>query len=95
MTSPVVSTRLYQLRELAIQQAFEMLKGRPLVDSDGELVLVNGEIYLLPPSPAALNTIRQLLKDNGVDRDPVETTVAKRPITALIPEDEALPTLLE
>lgn len=89
-------TRLYQLRELAIRQAFEMLKGTVVYDKDGAVALnQDGSIYLLPPSPAAMNVIRQLLKDNGVDREPVEAEPSTPPLTALIPTDDEEPTLLE
>lgn len=89
-------TRLYQLRDLAIMQSFEMLKGTPVYDKDGAVVLnTNGSIYLLPPTPAAMNVIRQLLKDNGVDREPVEAEQSKPALTSLIPPNEEEPTLLE
>ena len=95
MSQPGASTQLYRLRELAIAQAFQMLKGTPAQDKEGNLILLDGQPYMLPPSPAAMNVIRQLLKDNGVDREPIEATPGRGALTSLIPEDDLEPTLLE
>lgn len=96
MSSPAVaSMRLYRLRELAIEQAFQMLKGTPAQDKEGNVVMLDGRVLMLPPSPAAMNVIRQLLKDNGVDREPIEAAPGRKALTALIPEDDQEPTLLE
>lgn len=95
MSIPVASTQLYRLRELAIAQAFQMLKGTPAQDKEGNLVMVDGQPFMLPPTPAAMNVIRQLLKDNGVDREPIEATPGRRALTECIPEDDQEPTLLE
>ena len=87
--------QLYRLRELAIAQAFQMLKGRPAEDKEGNLILIDGQPLMLPPSPAAMNVIRQLLKDNGVDREPIEAIPGGRALTECIPDDDQEPTLLE
>jgi hypothetical protein len=42
-----------------------------------------------------MNTVRQLLKDNGVDHEPIEVDQSRPPLTSLIPADEQEPTLLE
>lgn len=95
MSAPVASTQLYRLRELAIAQAFRMLEDRPAQDKEGNVVMLYGHVLMLPPSPAALNVIRQLLKDNGVDREPIEATPGRLALTTLIPDDDQEPTLLE
>lgn len=95
MSQPVAPTRLYQLRELAIAQAFQMLKGAPATDREGNVIIMpDGSPLMLAPTPAAMNVIRQLLKDNGVDREPTEAPKG-RELTHFIPEDDQEPTLLE
>lgn len=45
-----------------------VLQGVPLLDSDGNAVLKpDGQPWLVPPSSAHLNVIRQFLKDNKID----------------------------
>jgi len=45
-----------------------ILQGVPLLDKDGRAVLKpDGQPYLIPPSPAHMNVIRQFLKDNSIE----------------------------
>jgi hypothetical protein len=45
-----------------------VLQGVPLLDTDGKAVLKpDGQPWLVPPSSAHMNVIRQFLKDNKVD----------------------------
>lgn len=45
-----------------------ILKGVPLLDKDGCAVLKpDGQPWLVPPSPAHMNVIRQFLKDNSIE----------------------------
>lgn len=45
-----------------------ILKGVPLLDKEGRAVLdEDGKPYLVPPSPAHMNVIRQFLKDNQIE----------------------------
>lgn len=45
-----------------------ILKGVPLLDKDGRAVLKgDGQPWLVPPSPAYMNVIRQFLKDNAIE----------------------------
>lgn len=45
-----------------------ILKGVPLVDKEGHAVLKeDGQPWLVPPSPAHMNVIRQFLKDNSIE----------------------------
>lgn len=45
-----------------------IMKGVPLLDKDGNAVLKpDGQPYLIPPSAAYLNVIRQFLKDNAIE----------------------------
>lgn len=48
-----------------------ILQGTPLLDKDGAAVLKpDGTPWLVPPSAAHMSTIRQYLKDNGVEALP-------------------------
>lgn len=45
-----------------------ILKGVPLLDKEGNAVLKeDGRPWLVPPSPAHMNVIRQFLKDNSIE----------------------------
>lgn len=45
-----------------------ILQGVPLLDKDGRAVLKeDGQPWLIPPSPAHMNVIRQFLKDNQIE----------------------------
>jgi hypothetical protein len=45
-----------------------VMQGIPLLNSEGAAVLRDdGTPWLIPPSPAHLNIIRQFLKDNKID----------------------------
>ncbi len=45
-----------------------IMQGTPLLDKDGQAVLKpDGQPWLVPPSAAYLNVIRQLLKDNRIE----------------------------
>lgn len=89
-------TKLYRLRELAIEQAFASLRGTPATDKEGNLILIDGKPFMLPPTAAQLNTVRQFLKDNGVCSEPMEPAPeGQRSLTSRIPENEDEPTLLE
>lgn len=45
-----------------------ILKGVPLLDKEGRAVLKpDGQPWLVPPSPAHMNVIRQFLRDNNIE----------------------------
>jgi hypothetical protein len=53
-----------------------VLQGTPLLDSDGKAVLKeDGQPWLVPPSSAHMNVIRQFLKDNKIDNPKTEDKV--------------------
>lgn len=46
----------------------DILKGVPIFDKEGNVVLKeDGQPWLVPPSPAHMNVIRQFLKDNAIE----------------------------
>lgn len=51
-----------------------ILQGVPLLDNEGRAVLKpDGQPWLIPPTPAHMNVIRQFLKDNSIDSTPEAT----------------------
>ncbi len=62
-----------------------ILKGIPLLNDEGRAVLdSNGAPYMIPPSPAHLNIIRQFLKDNKIDSPETENKV--HDVTSSLPD---------
>lgn len=50
------------------QWCISIMQGVPLLDKEGAAVLKeDGQPWLVPPSPAHLNVIRQFLKDNRIE----------------------------
>lgn len=83
-------TRLYQLREELINKAFYALEGEAVTDKEGNPIIIDGKLLMKPPGAATLNVIRQLLKDNGIDREPLEAPPAKT-VTDGLPFADELP----
>lgn len=86
----VSKTKLHQLRNEVIEACFEALKGEPITDAAGNVILFEGKPLMRRPQAATLNVIRQLLKDNGIDRDPLEAPPAKT-VTDGLPFADELP----
>ena len=64
-----------------------ILKGIPLLSEEGKAVLdEDGKPYLIPPSPAHLNIIRQFLKDNKIDSPETENKI--KDVTSDLPSFE-------
>lgn len=52
------------------QWCISILRGVPLLDKEGNAVLQkDGQPYMVAPSPAHLNIIRQFLKDNKIESE--------------------------
>ncbi len=86
---PVLKTNLHRLRERLAKEFQEILdQGEPLV-INGELVRdQKGNVVMQRPSAAMLGNIRQFLRDNGIDRDPIDVPEDKPPLTKSLPFDE-------
>ena len=53
----------------------ELLKGEPLVDANGSAVLdEHSKPIYVRPKAAILKEIREFLKDNGIDSEPIDGT---------------------
>ena len=69
----VRTTKLYKLRAILTEEFFDlMLKGEPYCDKEGTVVMVDGKPLMKRPPAATLNVIRQYLRDQGIDSDPLE-----------------------
>ena len=52
-----------------------LLRGEPLLDAFGTAVLdEKGRPIFIPPKANILKEIREFLKDNGIDREPIEAS---------------------
>lgn len=66
-------TRLPALHRAQTEAMFRALKGEPLLDANGTPILDrNGEVQWMPPSAGVLKAVNEFLKQNGIDREPVE-----------------------
>ena len=72
------STKLYQLRERMIDECFQALLGTPALDKEGHVIMVDGKPLMIRPTASTLNVIRQTLKDNGIDHEPITAEAPNR-----------------
>jgi len=87
----VARTKLHRLRERLAQEFEDILNtGEPLLDNEGNPIVISGKPVFKRPSPAMYNTIRQFLRDNGIDRDPLDIDPEKPPVTDALPFVEDL-----
>jgi hypothetical protein len=85
----VAKTKLNKLRERVIEECFNALEGE-LILVEGVPLIVDGKPLRTRPTASTLNVIRQLLKDNGIDREAVEAPA--KVITDALPfEDPETP----
>lgn len=67
----VARTNLNRLRERVIEECMSALEGE-LILVEGVPLIVDGKPLRAKPTASMLNVCRQLLKDQGFDREPVE-----------------------
>ncbi len=81
----VKRANLYQLRERLATEFLEIMhQGNPVM-VEGKPLIIDGKVVMERPSPAMLNTIRQFLRDNGIDRDPIEADPSRPALTTGLP----------
>jgi hypothetical protein len=69
----------------------EMLKGEPLLDANGRAVLdEHSRPIYVRPGPAFLKVVKEFLKDNGIDSEPIEGGATESLAKALKQYDEPL-----
>lgn len=66
-------TRLGRIQVALSEALIESLKGEPLIDSEGDPILVNGKPLLGPPKAGILKEAREYLKDMGITEEPEES----------------------
>jgi len=70
MTVKATEEELGPVHRGLAQWCLDIMKGVPLLDKEGHAVLKeDGQPWLVPPSPAHLNVIRQFLKDNRIEAE--------------------------
>jgi len=72
MSAPVQRTKLYEIHQKQCRVLLKALDGEPLLDGEGNPVIIAGEVFLKPPTAAVLREVREFLKDNGIDQEPME-----------------------
>ena len=71
----VQPTKLERLHKGLADTFLDMLKGEPLVDPNGTAILdEHSKVIYVRPKAAILKEIREFLKDNGVDSEPMDGT---------------------
>lgn len=66
-------TRLPSLHKAQTEAYFIALRGEPLCDANGTPILdAQGQIQWRPPSAAVLRACNEFLKNNGIDKEPVD-----------------------
>lgn len=71
--SVVHKAKLPRLHQDFTDVLSEMLKGEPLLDANGRAVLDdNSRPIYVRPGPAFLKVVKEFLKDNGIDSEPIE-----------------------
>lgn len=85
---PVLKTNLHRLRERLAKEFIHLMDSGEVVMNGEEPLVVDGKLVMKRPSPAMLNVIRQFLRDNGIDRDPIDVPEDKPPLTKSLPFEE-------
>jgi hypothetical protein len=84
----VQRTNMHRLRERLAKDFEEILNvGEPLM-VNGEPLVIDGKVVMKRPAPAMYNVIRQFLRDNGIDREPVDLPNDKPSVVANLPFHE-------
>jgi hypothetical protein len=84
----VQRNNMHRLRERLAKDFEQILnEGEPLV-VNGEPLVIDGKVVMKRPAPAMYNVIRQFLRDNGIDREPIDPDPAKPAVVAALPFHE-------
>jgi hypothetical protein len=96
MSAPKKNSALAGIHAGLCKQYVELLKGEPVRDEDGHVVMLNGEPLMQIPTAAHLKEVREFLKDNGIDEEPTEGSEVMNVAKAIRKYDDAPdPFLLE
>jgi hypothetical protein len=96
MSAPVSTTYMGRLHKALCEVLLDSLRGEPLIDDQGQHLLdINGRPRYERPTPQMLREIREFLKDNGIDQEPLDgTPVAQIASMARQYDDTCEPKLL-
>lgn len=91
MAAPVHSTYMGRLHEGLCKAMLEALKGEPIMLGEGDnqrpLRHDDGSLVMTPPKASTMKEIREFLKDNGIDKEPIPaTTIPQTSVTAAVLE---------
>ncbi len=86
---PVSRTNLHRLRERLAKEFHDLLEnGEPMIVNGEVLRDDKGRVIMQRPSAAMLGNIRQFLRDNGIDRDPVDVDPETPPLVKSLPFED-------
>lgn len=74
MARTVQTTRLGRIQVALSEALIEALKGEPMLNADGEPIMLLDKPLLSPPKPGVLKEAREYLKDMGITEEPEEVT---------------------
>jgi hypothetical protein len=70
MARTVKTTRLGQIQTALSGALLESLKGEPLLDGEGNPIVIDGKILLTPPKASILKEAREYLTAMGITEEP-------------------------
>lgn len=70
--SQVGPARLPKLHVDYTAELFEQLKPQPVLDKEGHIVYFEGKPLMRRAPASVLKEVREFLKDNGIDQEPLE-----------------------
>jgi hypothetical protein len=72
MAAPKKGTKLATVHDTFCDTLLDALKGEPMLNKEGEPIIVNGQVLMRKPSAATLREVREALKDHGIDEELTE-----------------------
>ena len=88
MSRTCTTTNLHRLRERLAKEFEQILNDGEVVMVGDQPLVVDGKVVVKRPSPAMYNVIRQFLRDNGIDREPVNVDPDKPSVISALPFHE-------
>ncbi|MGL5935034.1 MAG: hypothetical protein ACRCZI_05370 [Cetobacterium sp.] len=83
------STKLHRIRELLAQEFLLALQTKEVyTDKEGVPIMIDGKPLRKSHSPAMLTAAAKFLKDNGIDRDPIDGDYEGKPVVEDLPFTE-------
>lgn len=96
MGAPVRKTQMGRMWDSTCEAIMRGLQGTPALNKDGNPIIINGEVLMLPPTAAHIREARELMAQCGIDEEPIEGSKIVEVAKAIRQfDDEADPLLLD